>query len=176
MPRGILLAVALTLGLPVGAAAQHDPAAATPERDTALEPAERTPVSPIERSAGEPSESLGVGGLTLAGAGLLTLGAAAVLAVLGADAGDRYAAAPTDEVAEVDAAYARLGEARDLTFTSDALFVAGGLVTAAGLLLAVLLPDHRPRAGDVAPVVGVAWLPGGGPTLHLALRGSWCAW
>lgn len=175
----MLLGVAvMTLGRPVSVAAQHDPAPATPDGDPALEPAERVPVAPVEPSVREPSETLGVGGLVLAGAGIVTLGAAAVLAVLGADAGGRYAAAPTDAVAEVDAAYAQLGEARDLTFVADALFVVGGLVTAAGLLLAVLLRDERPRADDVAPVasVGVAWLPGGGAVLHLALRGSWCAW
>jgi hypothetical protein len=111
------------------------------------EPAPAPPPAPPAPAAFPLKKALGLGAL---GLGVATLGAGAVLGTQALDAKDAYDAAPTR---------ATFDHAQGLQTWTTIAFVAGGVLTAAGVVLLVL-PDKRAPA-SASTALTLTPLPGG---------------
>lgn len=115
--------------------------------------------------AAPPREGTLLPGLLVAGVGVAALGAGLGVGLAANAAGDEYRDAPTRSEAEVDAALALRTRASRRATTANALFVTGGVLTAAGVVLAIVLgrdpSDDRVRV-DAAFGPGFAGLTVGG--------------
>lgn len=119
-----------------------------------LPPAEPREPEPVET----PSRGPGiVPGVVIGAVGLAALGAAIGVGLASGRAEDDYREASVRTVEEVDAALARRSDAARLGTTATALYVAGGALTIAGVVLAVLFgreTEDDARALRLVPQVG----------------------
>ena len=122
------------------------------------EPEPLLPVEPEPAPVETPSRGPGiVPGVVIGAVGLATLGAAIGVGLASGRAEDDYREASVRTVEEVDAALARRSDAARLGTTATALYVAGGALTIAGVVLAVLFGREKEddtRALRLAPHVG----------------------
>jgi hypothetical protein len=122
-----------------------------PEPLPTEEPREPEPVEAPSRGPGI------VPGVVIGAVGLATLGAALGVGLASGRAEDDYREAPVRTVEEVDAALARRSDAARLGTTATALYVVGGALTIAGVVLAVLFGREKEddaRALRLVPQVG----------------------
>jgi hypothetical protein len=121
---------------------------------------EPEPLPPVEPREPVEAPSRGPGivpGVVIGAVGLATLGAALGVGLASGRAEDDYREASVRTVEEVDAALARRSDAARLGTTATALYVAGGALTIAGVVLAVLFGREKEddaRALRLVPQVG----------------------